>query len=52
MTNQSNSSIYYSPSKIIQILDNTIDLSLEAIQNYCLDPVSNFTRLRKLPNVL
>lgn len=52
MMNQSNSSIYYSPSKIKQILDNTIDLSLEAIQNYCFDPVSNFTRLRKLPNVL
>ena len=47
--NQSNSIIYYSPSTIKQILDNTIDLSLEAIQNYCLDPVSNFTRLRKLP---
>lgn len=30
-------------------LNKSIDFTLDSIQNYCNDPVSNFTRNRKLP---
>ena len=48
MLNHSKSNIYYSPSKIKKNLNKSIDFTLQGIQNYCLDPVSNFTRNRKL----
>lgn len=48
MLNQSKSNIYYSPSIIKNNLDKSIDFTLEGIQNYCYDPVSNFTRNRKI----
>ena len=40
--------IYYSPRRIRKILDSSIDIAADSIQCYCNDPVSNFTRNRKL----
>ena len=48
MLKKSKSNIYYSPNQIKNHLSKSIDFALEGIQNYCLDPVSNFTRNRKL----
>ncbi|UTY38551.1 hypothetical protein NMU03_07095 [Allocoprobacillus halotolerans] len=48
MLNQSKSNIYYSPSIIKNNLDKSIDFTLEGIQNYCPDPVSNFTAIARL----
>lgn len=48
MLKHSKSNIYYSPGKIKKNLNKSIDFTLEGIQNYCLDPVSNFTRNRRL----
>lgn len=45
----SNSNIYYSPKKIKKILNQSIDFTLEGIQCFCHDPISNFTRNRLLP---
>lgn len=49
MMKHSNSNIYYSPKKIKKILNQSIDFTLEGIQCFCHDPISNFTRERKLP---
>lgn len=49
MIKHSNSNIYYSPKKIKKILNQSIDFTLEGIQCFCHDPISNFTRERKLP---
>ncbi len=49
MIKQSKSNIYYSPSSVKMNLSKSIDFTLESIQNYCNDPVSDFTRNRKLP---
>lgn len=47
MNNQSKSNIYYSPGTI-KNLSRFIDFILDGIRNYCNDPISNFTRNRKL----
>lgn len=49
MMKHSNSNIYYSPKKIKKILNQSIDFTLEGIQCFCHDPISNFTRNRLLP---
>lgn len=49
MIKQSKSNIYYSPSSVKMNFSKSIDFTLESIQNYCNDPVSDFTRNRKLP---
>lgn len=49
MMNHSKSNIYYSPGKIKKILNKSIDFTLDGIHCYCVDPISNFTRNRKLP---
>lgn len=49
MMKQSKSNIYYSPNTVKRNLCKSIDFTLDGIQNYCNDPVSNFTRNRKLP---
>lgn len=46
---QSISNIYYSPSTVKKNLSKSIDFTLDDIQKYCNDPVSNFTRNRKFP---
>ena len=46
---QSKHSIYYSPTKVRTILGRSIDVALDSLKCYCNDPVSNFTRYRKLP---
>ena len=48
MIKHSNSNIYYSPKMIKKILNESIDFTLEGIQCYCSDPISNFTRQRIL----
>lgn len=48
MNNQSKSNIYYSPGTIKKNLSRFIDFILDGIRNYCNDPISNFTRNRKL----
>lgn len=45
---QSKQNIYYSPRRIRKILDSSIDIAADNIHCYCNDPVSNFTRNRKL----
>ncbi len=49
MIKQSKQDIYYSPSTIKTYLDKSINYAIFGIQNYCLDPISDFTRSRKLP---
>lgn len=49
MLNQSKPNIYYSPKSVKKKLNHAIDHALDLIQFYCKDPVSNFTRDRKLP---
>ena len=49
MIKQSKQDIYYSPSTIKTYLDKSINYAISGIQNYCLDPISDFTRSRKLP---
>ncbi len=49
MIKQSKQDIYYSPSAIKTYLDKSINYAIFEIQNYCLDPISDFTRSRKLP---
>ena len=46
---QSKHNIYYSPKKVKTILERSIDVALDSLKCYCNDPVSDFTRCRKLP---
>lgn len=46
---QSKHNIYYSPEKVRTILERSIDVALDGLKCYCNDPVSDFTRCRKLP---
>lgn len=46
---QSKHNIYYSPKKVRAILERSIDTALDGLKGYCNDPVSDFTRCRKLP---
>ena len=46
---QSKHNIYYSPTKVRTILKRSTDVALDNLKCYCNDPVSNFTRCRKLP---
>ena len=46
---QSKHNIYYSPKKVRTILERSIDVALDGLKCYCNDPVSDFTRCRKLP---
>ena len=46
---QSKHNIYYSPKEVRTILERSIDTALDGLKCYCNDPVSDFTRCRKLP---
>lgn len=46
---QSKHNIYYSPKEVRTILERSIDTALDGLKSYCNDPVSDFTRCRKLP---
>ena len=46
---QSKHNIYYSPKEVRTILERSIDTALDGLKGYCNDPVSDFTRCRKLP---
>ena len=46
---QSKHNIYYSPKEVRTILERSIDTALDGLRGYCNDPVSDFTRCRKLP---
>ena len=45
---QSKHNIYYSPTKVRTILGCSIDVAIDSLKCYCNDPVSNFTRCRKI----
>ena len=46
---QSKHNIYYSPKEVRTILERSINTALDGLKCYCNDPVSDFTRCRKLP---
>ena len=46
---QSKHNIYYSPKEVRTILERSINTALDELKCYCNDPVSDFTRCRKLP---
>ena len=46
---QSKHNIYYSPTKVRTILGCSIDVALDSLKCDCNNPVSNFTRCRKIP---
>ena len=46
---RSKHNICYSPKKVRTILERSIGVALDSLKCYCNDPVSNFTRCRKIP---
>ena len=46
---QSKHNTYYSPTKVRTILGCSIDVALDSLKCDCNNPVSNFTRCRKIP---
>ena len=49
MMNLFKPNIYFSPDQIKNFFNDSINFTLENIQCYCNDPVSDFTRDRLLP---